>query len=61
MPKIIAPKRTSKNVSAEEYWAIRQKFTKEKDIIEHSYKEKEVLKRNRFLKLRDQINNFNPL
>lgn len=30
MPKIIAPKRTSKNVSVEDFWAIREQFRKQK-------------------------------
>lgn len=38
MPKIIAPKRTNKSVTVEDYWAIRQNFSKNKEQPVVAYK-----------------------
>ena len=61
MPKLIAPKRKDKSVTVEDYWAIREKFAKQKAVVNFAYKEKEVEKRHRFERLTDQIKAFNPL
>ena len=30
MPKVIAPRRSNKNVSVEEYWSTREQFSKQR-------------------------------
>ena len=61
MPKIIAPRRTNKEISAEEYWNIREEFKKKAEDRIINYREDEVERRHRYTRPTEEAKTFTPL
>ena len=61
MPKVIAPRRTNKNITAEEYWNIKSQLKKSTEFRPINYREDEVERRHRYTRPSEQAKIFNPL
>lgn len=62
MPKVIQPRRHDKELSAEEFWKIKNEGRQQRTASAfHAYRENEVENRHRYQKPSEQAKHFNPL